>query len=114
MLQKQANRYARQARVRAKISGTAKRPRLNVFRSNQNIYVQLIDDEAGKTLAASSDIKVDGKLAKIESAKKVGEEIGKKAKELKIKQVVFDRGGFSYQGRVKALADAAREAGLTF
>jgi len=114
MLQKQANRLARHARVRAKISGTAKRPRLNVFRSNANIYAQLIDDTAGKTLASSSDLKLDGKTAKLESAKKVGEEIGKKAKELKVKEVVFDRGGFAYQGRVKALADAAREAGLTF
>lgn len=114
MLQKQENRLRRQARIRSKISGTAKRPRLSVFRSNENIYAQLIDDEAGKTLASASDIKVDGKTTKVESAKKVGEEIGKKAKELKLKEVVFDRGGFAYHGRVKALAEAAREAGLTF
>lgn len=114
MLQKQVNRLRRKARIRSKISGTATRPRLSVFRSNTNIYVQLIDDEAGKTLAAFSDLKGDAKATKIESAKKVGEEIGKKAKELKIKEIVFDRGGFAYQGRVKALADAAREAGLSF
>lgn len=92
MLQKQVNRLRRKARIRAKISGTATRPRLSVFRSNSNIYVQLIDDEAGKTLAAVSDLKSTTKSTKIDAAKKVGEEIGNKAKELKIKEVVFDRG----------------------
>ena len=87
---------------------------MSIFRSNENIYAQLIDDEAGKTLASASDVKNDGKITKVESATKVGEEIGKKAKELKLKEVVFDRGGFAYHGRVQALAEAARKAGLTF
>lgn len=113
MLQKQATRLARQKRVRAKISWTAARPRLNVFRSNANIYAQIIDDEAGKTLVAISDIKHTSGT-KIERAQKVGAEIAEKAKTLKIQEVVFDRGGFLYHGRVKALADSAREAGLTF
>ncbi len=114
MLQKQVNRLRRKAKIRSTMSGTAKRPRLSVFRSNENIYVQLIDDVTGKTLAAASDIKTDGKTTKVESAKKVGEEIAKKAKDLKIKEIVFDRGGFAYHGRVKALAEAARETGLKF
>ena len=113
MLQKQATRLARQKRVRAKISGTAARPRLNVFRSNANIYAQLIDDEAGTTLVAVSDIK-ETSGTKMERAQKVGAEIAEKAKSLKIKEVVFDRGGFLYHGRVKALDDSARGAGLTF
>lgn len=114
MLQKQVNRLRRKARIRSQISGTATRPRLSIFRSNQNIYAQLIDDVEGKTLASASDLKLADKMTKIESAKKVGEEISKKAQELKIKEVVFDRGGFAYHGRVKALADAARDAWLTF
>lgn len=113
MLQKQATRLRRQQRVRAKISGSAARPRLNVFRSNANIYAQLIDDDAGVTLAAVSDIK-ETSGTKMERAQKIGAEIAEKAKTLKIKEVVFDRGGFLYHGRVKALADSARGAGLTF
>jgi len=113
MLQKQLTRLARQKRVRAKVSGNATRPRLNVFRSNLNIYAQLIDDASGKTLASVSDLK-ETSGTKQEKAKKVGAEIAQKAKTLKIKEVVFDRGGFLYHGRVKALAEAAREAGLTF
>lgn len=113
MLQKQSNRLRRQVRIRAKISGSAAKPRLNVFRSNANIYAQIIDDIAGKTLAATSDIKV-AKGTKTQRAQTVGKEIAELAKSLKIDTVVFDRGGFSYHGRVKALADAAREAGLNF
>ncbi len=114
MLKKQENRLRRKARVRSKISGTAKRPRLSIFRSNTNIYAQIIDDETGKTLAACSDLKGTSKIKRLDSASKVGEEVGKKAKALKIKEIVFDRGGFPYQGRVKALAEAARKAGLNF
>lgn len=106
MLEKQIKRKRRHKRVRAKIKGTAKVPRLCVFRSSKYIYAQIIDDEKGKTLAA-----VNGKLA---SATEIGKSIAKKAIEKKINKVVFDRGGYKYHGRVKALADGAREAGLKF
>ena len=103
-------------RVRKKIAGTAERPRLAVHFSNQNVYAQLIDDEAGRTLAAAStlDKEVGAAGANKESAAKVGEVVAKRAKDAKIETVVFDRGGFQYHGKVKALADAAREAGLNF
>lgn len=114
MLAKFANRLRRQLRIRAKISGSAVRPRLSVYRSNANIYAQLIDDVNGKTLCAASDLKITDKLTKSQRAAKVGEEIASKAKELKISEIVFDRGGFAYHGRVKALADAARSTGLKF
>lgn len=114
MLQKQINRLRRKARVRSQISGTAARPRLSIFRTTTHIYAQLIDDEAGKTLCSASDLKIVDKTTKTELAKKVGTEIAKAAQEQKIQNVVFDRGGFRYHGRVKALADAAREAGLQF
>ena len=99
-----------------KIRGTAKRPRLSVFRSNKRIYAQLIDDEARKTLLAASEkeIKPEIKQAKTEKAKLVGEILAKKALRKKIKQVVFDRGPFRYHGRVKALAEGARKGGLKF
>ena len=97
-------------RVRAKISGTAERPRLTVYRSNTEIFAQLIDDNKGVTLAAVSSLKMDGKPT--EQAKKVGEEIAKVALEKKINEVVFDRRDKQYHGRVKALAEAAREKGL--
>lgn len=113
MLQKQSNRLRRQARIRAKISGSAIKPRLNVFRSNANIYAQIIDDVAGVTLAAASDLKTETGT-KTQRAQTVGKQIAELAKSLKIEGVVFDRGGFTYHGRVKALADAAREAGLNF
>lgn len=113
MLKKQLNRISRHNRVRSKISGTPKRPRLAVFRSNSHISAQLIDDTTGKTLASSSDLKIK-KGSKVEMATKVWEDIAKKAKDLKLKEIVFDRGWFSYHGRVKALADAAREWGLKF
>jgi large subunit ribosomal protein L18 len=107
-------------RIRAKVHGTAERPRLNVYRSVNHIYAQLIDDHDGKTLVSAST--VNGKKEKsakktggnVASAKEVGKLIAQKAAEKGIKKVVFDRGGYLYHGRVKALADAAREAGLEF
>jgi len=110
-------RKARHARVRAKVSGTKDVPRLNVFRSNSNIFAQIIDDEAGVTLASASSIDKELKLANggnVEAATKVGELLAKRAKEAKITKVVFDRGGYQYHGRVEALAEAARENGLEF
>ena len=110
-----AQRLRRHARVRAKISGTPECPRLNVSRSNAHIHVQIIDDVNQKTLVSASSLQM--KLengGNIEAAKAVGAEIAKRAKEANITQVVFDRGGYIYAGRVKALAEAAREAGLEF
>ena len=105
-------RQRRHARVRKNISGTASLPRLNVFRSNKEIYAQVIDDESGTTLVSSSSkvLKVNG--GNIEGAKAVGKDIALKCKNAKIEKVVFDRGGHLYHGRVAALADAARENGL--
>ncbi|MDN4494005.1 50S ribosomal protein L18 [Ureibacillus aquaedulcis] len=109
-------RKKRHARVRTKISGTAERPRLNVFRSNKNIYAQLIDDVAGVTLvsASSQENGFEGVGSNVEAAAKIGETIAKRAAEKNITAVVFDRGGYLYHGRVKALAEAARENGLEF
>ena len=110
---RQKTRYA----IRKKVSGTSERPRLAVFRSNKQIYAQLIDDVAGNTLAAasSSDKLLEGKkVTKIEQASAVGNLIADNAKTAGIDTVVFDRGGFLYHGRVKALADSAREGGLKF
>jgi len=112
---KNDERLRRHARVRAKISGTAECPRLDVFRSNAHIHAQIIDDVTGTTLVSCSS--VDMKLengGNIEAAKKVGAEIAKRAAAKNISKVVFDRGGYIYHGRVQALADAAREAGLVF
>ena len=103
----------RHNKIRAKISGTADRPRLSVFKSNKNISVQLIDDSKGSTLASYSTIEAKGKTQS-ERAKEVGVEIAKKALALKIKKVVFDRGGYLYSGKIKVVADAAREGGLEF
>ena len=103
--------------IRRKIVGTAERPRLSVYRSSKNIFVQIIDDVTGNTLVSASTIEKDAKLengSNIEAAKKVGESIAKKALDKGITTVVFDRSGYIYTGRVKALADAAREAGLQF
>ena len=116
---KEEARKARHFRVRKKVSGTSEKPRLNVFRSINNIYVQAIDDFTGKTVIAASSIDKDlkGKIksgGNIEAAKTVGALVAKKALDKGIKQVVFDRGGYLYHGRIKALADAAREAGLKF
>ena len=108
-------RERKHARVRAKVSGTASCPRLCVFRSNKHIEAQIIDDVKRTTLCASSSVAL--KLengSNIEAAKKVGADLAEKAKALKIKSVVFDRGGYIYHGRVAALADAAREGGLKF
>ena len=112
-------RARRHLRVRRKISGTQERPRLCVYRSNKNIYVQIIDDVAGKTLVSASTLQKDvaeglEKTNNVDAAAKLGEVIAKKALDKGIKSVVFDRGGFVYQGKVKALAEAAREAGLDF
>lgn len=109
-------RTRRHIRVRRKISGTAERPRLCVYRSNSNIYVQLIDDIAGNTLAQAStlDKEVKVKKANKEAAKEVGKLIAKRAKGKKIDTVVFDRSGYIYHGVVKELAEAAREGGLKF
>lgn len=104
-------------RIRRKIAGTAQKPRLSVFRSNRGIYVQLINDDAGVTIAAASSREKDiaaQKLNKTEKSKLVGQSIARKAKELGIEAVVFDRGGNLYHGRVKAIADGAREGGLIF
>lgn len=118
-INRRAAREKRRRRIRAKVNGTAQRPRLNVFRSNQHIYAQVIDDVQQHTLVAASTI--DASLrpqldqnTKIEEAKLVGRLIAERAQAAGIKQVVFDRGGYLYHGRIKALADAAREAGLDF
>ena len=113
---RKAERERRHARVRRKISGTEKCPRLCVFRSNSNIYVQVIDDVKGVTLAQAStlDKEVKTKHSNVEAAKEVGALIAKRASELKIKEVVFDRGGYIYHGVVKAVEEAARECGLDF
>ena len=109
-------RTRRHARVRTKVSGTAERPRLCVYRSNTNLYAQIIDDVAGNTLVAAStlDKEVKTKKSNVEAAKEVGALIAKKAVAKNIKTVVFDRGGYIYHGVVKALAEAAREGGLEF
>ena len=109
-------RLLRHKRVRAKISGTAECPRLDVFRSNKHIYAQVIDDEAGKTLCSAStlDKSIEGYGGNKEAAAKVGRLVAERALELGIKTVVFDRGGYVYHGRVQALAEGAREAGLDF
>jgi large subunit ribosomal protein L18 len=106
-------------RIRKRMTGTPTRPRLAVFRSQSHIYAQVIDDEAGRTLCAASsldkELKADAKRgANVASAKKVGQLIATRAREKGIEAVVFDRGGFQYHGRIKALADAARESGLKF
>ena len=113
---KEQRRKTIRFRIRNKISGTVQRPRLSVYRSNKGIYCQLIDDIDGRTLAQanSQEKNVDTKVNKSEQAKQVGKLIAERGKALQIEKVVFDRGGYLYHGRVKALADAAREAGLSF
>ena len=104
-------------RIRKKVNGTGSKPRLTVFRSNSEIYAQLIDDDNGVTIAAASSLQKDiaaQKTPKVDKSKLVGEAIGRKAGELGIKDVVFDRSGYIYHGRVKAVAEGAREAGLNF
>lgn len=109
-------RQRRQAKVRAKVSGTAEKPRLSVYRSNADMYAQLIDDEKSVTIASARSQEADpkGKMKKTEAALALGKLIAKKAEEKKIKTVVFDRGGNRYHGRVKAVAEGAREGGLKF
>lgn len=119
LVKKRESRNRRHRRVRGRVEGTQERPRLNVFRSLDNIYVQVIDDVAGHTLASASTIdkevsaQVEGK-SKIERAKIVGQVIAQRAKAAGISKVVFDRGGYRYHGRVAAVADGAREGGLEF
>jgi large subunit ribosomal protein L18 len=115
----QAARVRRHARVRRKVTGTSARPRLNVFRSLEHIYAQVIDDSRGHTLAAASTMDNDireetAAMKKVDAAKRVGAVVAERAKAAGVTSVVFDRGGYQYHGRVKALADAAREGGLDF
>ena len=111
-----AQRLHRHKRVRGKVSGTPERPRLNVFRSETNIYAQIIDDTKGVTLVSASSLEkgFEGPGSNCEAAKKVGEAVAQRAKDKGIEAVVFDRGGYLYHGRVKALAEGAREGGLQF
>lgn len=118
-IDKNANRLARHARVRKKISGTSERPRLDVYRSNSHIYAQVIDDTTGTTLASASTLETEvakqvADMTKTDAAKIVGKLVAERAAAKGIKTVVFDRGGYLYTGRVLALAEAAREAGLEF
>lgn len=113
LLKKIQDRLARKRRIRAKVSGTAERPRMTVYRSLTNITVQMIDDTAGRTVCTASTKEAKAKPT-IEGAQKVGALIGKKAKDAGITSAIFDRNSYKYHGRIKALADAAREAGLQF
>ena len=110
---KEHQRKKRHNKIRSRVIGTAKRPRLAVFRSLKSIYVQLIDDSTGKVLASSSGLKIK-KGKGIDVAKQVGIDIAKKAKDKKVKTCIFDRGGYLYHGRIKALTEGAREGGLQF
>jgi large subunit ribosomal protein L18 len=112
--QKRIKRAIRHKRVRSRVAGVLERPRLSVFKANRHIYAQLIDDSAGKTLAAASSLEIKSKGKKSEIAKEVGKLMATKAVAKNIKAVKFDRGGFAYHGRIKALAEGAREGGLEF
>ena len=114
MNQKIARRLRIKAHIRTMVSGTAERPRLTVFRSNSQIYAQVIDDQKGVTLASASSLGIKDKITKSEKAAQVGKLVAEAAKKAGIETVVFDRNGYLYHGRVKQLADAAREAGLKF
>ncbi|MEA2211005.1 MAG: large subunit ribosomal protein [Solirubrobacteraceae bacterium] len=115
VLTKPQRRLSRRRRVRAKVHGTAERPRISVFRSNRGIFAQLIDDEAGRTLAAVTWTEADlRKFTGSDQAREVGKLLAQRAQALGVESAVFDRGGYQYHGRVKALADGAREAGLNF
>jgi len=114
MLEKQQKKQKRHSRIRAKVIGTKECPRLCIFRSNQHIHVQLIDDKTGKTLVNVSDLKIKKKGNKTEIAMEVGKQVAEKALEQKIKKVAFDRAGYKYHGRVKAVAEGARQGGLKF
>jgi large subunit ribosomal protein L18 len=114
---KQEQRRRRHRRVRKNVMGTAERPRLAVFRSNRHIYVQAIDDLAGRTLASASTVETEGRngsTGTVDAAKAVGQRVGERLKEAGVSAAVFDRGGFQYHGRVAAVADGARAAGLEF
>lgn len=111
---KSVKRLKNKARIRKKVEGSAERPRLSVYRSGRHIYAQIIDDASGRTLAAFSTLEAKKTSSNVETAKFVGTEIAKKALGQNIKTVVFDRSGYVYHGRVKALAEGAREAGLSF
>ena len=113
MVKKDDKRIRLKAKIRSKIFGTAERPRLSVFRSNKFIYAQVIDDQKGKTLTQASDIKLT-KGTKTERAKEVGKMISEACSKIKVNQVVFDRNGFKYTGRIKLVADTARADGLNF
>lgn len=111
----QNRRQKRHRRIRARVSGTADKPRLSVYRSNRHIYAQLIDDEAGETLVAASSLELDlGDNSLMEAAQTVGETIAERATESEINEVVFDRSGYNYTGRIEELAEAARNNGLEF
>jgi large subunit ribosomal protein L18 len=112
--QKTVRRKKRHRRIRATVSGTADKPRLSVYRSNQHMYAQLINDEKGETLAAASSLELGLDEPLMKAAKSVGEKISERGQEVGIKKVVFDRGGYNYTGRIETLADAARANGLTF
>jgi large subunit ribosomal protein L18 len=114
MQSREAGRERRHRRVRKKVRGTAARPRLAVFRSNKHVYAQVIDDVAGRTLAAASTVEqaFDGSGSTVDAARRVGKLVGERAKNAGVATVVFDRGGFQYHGRVAGVAEGAREAGL--
>ena len=114
MIQKIVRRLKIKAAIRTKVSGTAERPRLTVFRSNSQIYAQVIDDVKGVTLASASSLGIKDKMTKTEKAAQVGKAIAENAIKAGVTEVVFDRNGYLYHGRVQQLADAAREAGLKF
>jgi large subunit ribosomal protein L18 len=115
VLEKTRRRERRRRRIRGKVAGTAERPRLSVHRSNRGVVAQLIDDEAGRTLAAVSWTEPELRpLARMEQAKRVGEVLAERARAAGLEQCLFDRGGYRYHGRVKALVDGARSGGLTF
>ncbi len=111
---KVTKRLKNKARIRKKVDGHGDRPRLSVYRSGRHVYAQIIDDTNGKTLVAFSTLEGDLKTKNVDSAKKVGMEIAKRAMDKNIKNVVFDRSGYVFHGRIKAVADGAREAGLSF
>lgn len=114
ILEKQQNRFARRkARIRAKVKGTAARPRFSIFKSHKYIYAQLVDDDKGHTLVAFTSRETKGKTP-VERAKELGKEIATRAKAAKIDKVVFDRGGYTYGGKIEMVANAAREGGLQF
>ena len=117
MLERKLNRKKRHKRIRAKVIGTAERPRLCVFRSNKHTYVQLIDDQQSKIIISANDLELKGtktKQTKTEKSQDLGKLIAQKALKIKIEKIIFDRAGYSYHGRVKAVADGAREQGLKF